>query len=145
MFFPCSENKGADQLRGYREADLRLCFRICKKPVFSRRGSYNLDNENSWTFILMRHNTQSCNKKMTDIWVLIASVPDLCILVTFISTILIISLLFTRFYVFLVFSYENPLFLRNYPVHVVSSIRFRQANWLRIMMITGKYFRQSNL
>ena len=24
-----SENKGADQLRGYREADLRLCFRIC--------------------------------------------------------------------------------------------------------------------
>ena len=31
----CSENKGADQLRGYREADLRLCFRICKKPVLS--------------------------------------------------------------------------------------------------------------
>ena len=30
----CSENKGADQLRGYREADLRLCFRICKNPVF---------------------------------------------------------------------------------------------------------------
>ena len=39
MFYLCSENKGADQLRGYREADLRLCFRICKKPVFSRRGS----------------------------------------------------------------------------------------------------------
>ena len=38
-YYPCSENKGADQLRGYREADLRLCFRICKKPVFSRRGS----------------------------------------------------------------------------------------------------------
>ena len=35
----CSENKGTDQLRCYREADLRLCFRICKKPVFSRRGS----------------------------------------------------------------------------------------------------------
>ena len=31
----CSENKGADQLRGHREADLRVCFRICKKPVFS--------------------------------------------------------------------------------------------------------------
>ena len=31
----CSENKGADQLRGYREADLRLYFRICRKPVFS--------------------------------------------------------------------------------------------------------------
>ena len=36
----CCENKGADQLRGYREAGLHLCFRICKKPVFSYRGSY---------------------------------------------------------------------------------------------------------
>ena len=34
MFYPHSENKGADQLRGYREADLRVCFRICKKPDF---------------------------------------------------------------------------------------------------------------
>ena len=33
--YPCSENKGADQLRGYCEADLRLCFRICKMFVFS--------------------------------------------------------------------------------------------------------------
>ena len=39
MNYPFSENKGADQLRGYREADLRLCFRIYIKPVFSRRGS----------------------------------------------------------------------------------------------------------
>ena len=37
--YPCSENKGADQLCGNREADLRLCFRICIKPVFSRCGS----------------------------------------------------------------------------------------------------------
>ena len=29
LYYLCSENKGADQLRGYREADLRLCFRIC--------------------------------------------------------------------------------------------------------------------
>ena len=35
LYYPCSENKGADQLRGYREADLRLCFRICKTLVFS--------------------------------------------------------------------------------------------------------------
>ena len=28
LYYPCSENKDADQLRGYREADLRLCFRI---------------------------------------------------------------------------------------------------------------------
>ena len=39
LYYQCSDNKGADQLRGYREADLRLCFRICKMLVFSRRGS----------------------------------------------------------------------------------------------------------
>ena len=31
-----SENKGAD----HRAADLRLCFRICKYQVFSRRSSF---------------------------------------------------------------------------------------------------------
>ena len=31
LYYPCSENKGAD---------LRLCFRIGKYPVFSRCGSY---------------------------------------------------------------------------------------------------------
>ena len=41
LYYPDSENKDADQLRGYHEADLRLCFPICKKPVFSRRGSYD--------------------------------------------------------------------------------------------------------
>ena len=30
MYYSCSENKDADQLRGYREADLRLCFRLCR-------------------------------------------------------------------------------------------------------------------
>ena len=35
LYFLCSENKGADKLRGYREADLRLCFRICILLVFS--------------------------------------------------------------------------------------------------------------
>ena len=35
LYYQCSENKDADQLRGYREADLRLCFRICKMFVFS--------------------------------------------------------------------------------------------------------------
>ena len=35
LYYLCSENKGADQLCGYREADLRLCFRICKTLVFS--------------------------------------------------------------------------------------------------------------
>ena len=40
LYYLCSENKGADQLRGYRKADLCICFRISKKPVFPRCGSY---------------------------------------------------------------------------------------------------------
>ena len=39
MYYPSSENKGADQLRGNREADLRLCFRICRLLVFPWGGS----------------------------------------------------------------------------------------------------------
>ena len=35
MYYLCSENKGADQLRGHREADLRLRFRIYAKRWFS--------------------------------------------------------------------------------------------------------------
>ena len=32
------KKRGADQLRNYCAAYLRLCFRMCKHPVFSRRG-----------------------------------------------------------------------------------------------------------
>ena len=32
VYYPCSENKGADQHRFYREADLRLWFCICILP-----------------------------------------------------------------------------------------------------------------
>ena len=39
LYYLCSENKGADQLRGYREAGLRLCFRICKLLLFLCGGS----------------------------------------------------------------------------------------------------------
>ena len=39
---PCSENKGADQLRSYCEADLRLCFRLSRLLVFPCSGSNNL-------------------------------------------------------------------------------------------------------
>ena len=35
LYYLCSENKGADQLHGYSEADLCLCFRICKMLVFT--------------------------------------------------------------------------------------------------------------
>ena len=31
LYYLYSENKGTDQLRGYREADLCLCFRKCKR------------------------------------------------------------------------------------------------------------------
>ena len=44
LFYLSSENKGADQLRGYREADLRLCFRLCRLLVFPWGGS----NDNDW-------------------------------------------------------------------------------------------------
>ena len=40
LYYPSSENKGADQLRSYREADLRLCFRLCRLLVFPRGGSF---------------------------------------------------------------------------------------------------------
>ena len=36
----CSGNKGADQLRSYCEADLRLCFRLCRLLVFLYGGSF---------------------------------------------------------------------------------------------------------
>ena len=66
MFYSCSENKGADQLHGYREADLRLCFRICKKPVFQRCGSYkksmvNMESKlwfsaiTNWSHVMILH------------------------------------------------------------------------------------------
>ena len=40
VYYLCSENKGADQLRGYREADLRLCFRLSRLLVFPCGGSF---------------------------------------------------------------------------------------------------------
>ena len=39
LYYPCSENKGADQLRSYCEADLRLWFRLCTLLFFSCGGS----------------------------------------------------------------------------------------------------------
>ena len=35
LYLPSSENRCADQLCSYCTADLRLCFRIGKNPVFS--------------------------------------------------------------------------------------------------------------
>ena len=38
LYYPSSENKGADQLRSYCEADVRLCFRLGRLLVFPRGG-----------------------------------------------------------------------------------------------------------
>ena len=40
LYYPRSENKGADQLRGGREANLRLCFRIDAKSRFSHNEAH---------------------------------------------------------------------------------------------------------
>ena len=40
LYYSSSENEGADQLRSYCKADLRLCFRRCRLLVFPCGGSY---------------------------------------------------------------------------------------------------------
>ena len=35
LYYTYSKNKSTDQFRGYHEADLRLCFHICRWLVFS--------------------------------------------------------------------------------------------------------------
>ena len=42
LYYPLNENKGADQLRSYCEADLRLCFRLCRLLVFPCSGSVSV-------------------------------------------------------------------------------------------------------
>ena len=61
MYYPCSENKDADQLRGYREADLRLCFRPCKLLVFSRTGSNVKDIQSNILSMLIAFLEQTCS------------------------------------------------------------------------------------
>ena len=39
LYYPCSENNGADQLRNYCEADLRLCFSHMQIVGFPMHGS----------------------------------------------------------------------------------------------------------
>ena len=47
----CSENKGADQLRGNREADLRLCIRICR-TLFSHDEAQVNNMSTPYTFTM---------------------------------------------------------------------------------------------
>ena len=62
--YPCSENKGADQLRSYCEADLRLCFRLCRLLVFPWGGSNGDDWErNLGSFkVVTGHLSQQCER-----------------------------------------------------------------------------------
>ena len=41
LCYPCSENKGADLLYGYREADLSLCFSHMQKAGFLNEAHIN--------------------------------------------------------------------------------------------------------
>ena len=47
MYYPSSENKGPDN----SEADLCICFRICKLSVFSRGYSVVIKQNKSCNFI----------------------------------------------------------------------------------------------
>ena len=40
MYYPCSENNGADQLRGYCEADLRLFVFAYADCLFSHEAAH---------------------------------------------------------------------------------------------------------
>ena len=66
LYYPCSENKGADQLRGYREADLRLCFRLSRLLVFPCGGSYDHIYHNQQLIIPLYvcHNLKHITRKL---------------------------------------------------------------------------------
>ena len=51
LYYPCSENKGADQLRGYREADMRHIFLVFAyaKSRFSHEAAHLKGTSNRLT------------------------------------------------------------------------------------------------
>ena len=53
LYYQCSENKGADQLRGYREADLRLVFAYTKIWFSHDAYQYVLAIEGSFTMCMV--------------------------------------------------------------------------------------------
>ena len=66
LYYPYSENKGADQLRGYRDADLRLCFAYAKSQ-FSHDAahllSYPVCMKSLWLFIESSQQNQLITKE----------------------------------------------------------------------------------
>ena len=62
MYSRYSENKGADQLRGYREADLRLCFAYAK--IRSSHGAAHMHHTYAysyWTALCNGHQHHTCD------------------------------------------------------------------------------------
>ena len=64
LYYLCNENKGADQLPGYCTADLRLCFCICIKQVFSWHGCDEIAKEYA-KHVLLRTDKLSFNDHQT--------------------------------------------------------------------------------
>ena len=58
IYYLCSKNKGVEQLRGYREAGLRLSFRICKLLGFLMRWLifYKVDEYHGFEWAVVNHN-----------------------------------------------------------------------------------------
>ena len=52
LYYPSNENKGADQLRNYSEADLRLCFRK-GKTRFSHDATNIINYSARWGLNLL--------------------------------------------------------------------------------------------
>ena len=57
---------GADQLRGHREADLRLCFRICKSR-FSYDAAHIWISTSFYARLITISNSKICNSNMSHI------------------------------------------------------------------------------
>ena len=51
LYYLCSENKGTDQLCGYRRADLCLCLRLCKNRFHICKNNYSHDAAHFFTFM----------------------------------------------------------------------------------------------
>ena len=67
MYYPCDDNYGADQLRSYFEADLRLCFRICKMLQFSHDAAHIMNIRRTCTNLMgIKNSTNHFNDTYTE-------------------------------------------------------------------------------
>ena len=64
LYYPSSENKGADQLRSYCEADLRLCFRLGRLLVFPCGCSFLINTEITALFLIKTHHYFHFNNRI---------------------------------------------------------------------------------